>query len=195
MKSEVSLDTGRSLRFLPKPEQDSESDFWLKTGPWAGAGVRISVFYRSRVINFIKFNFLWTANCYCGEFKAMCWIRWLLSCVDCMTSGTSSQNGRCNSVSCSRNSAKQSERVGCCRWWKSWWKAFVCVEGLLPREFVSALIFYFPFSACSLVWVVFWLGWRTEIFHYFSRTCLKYGRRVCFAPRDGQRWPTHVGVL
>jgi len=33
------VDSGRSLRFLPKPEQDPESDFWMKSGP----GVRISV--------------------------------------------------------------------------------------------------------------------------------------------------------
>jgi len=38
------VDSGRSLRFLPKPDQDPESDFWLKTGPGAGAGARISVF-------------------------------------------------------------------------------------------------------------------------------------------------------
>jgi len=31
------------------------------------------------------------------------------------------------------------ERAGCCRWWKSWWKAFVRVESLLLCEFVSAL--------------------------------------------------------
>jgi len=37
----------------------------------------------------------------CGEFKTMCWIRWFLWCVDCMTSGTWLQNGRCNSFSCS----------------------------------------------------------------------------------------------
>jgi len=33
------VDSGRSLRFLPKPEQDPESDFWMKTGPGAGTGV------------------------------------------------------------------------------------------------------------------------------------------------------------
>jgi len=43
-------------------------------------------------------------------------------------------------------------------------QTFVRVESLLPCEFVSALIF--PFSACSLAWVVFLLGWRYSItFH------------------------------
>ena len=57
------MDSGRSLRFLPKPEQDPESDFLTKTGPGTGAGVRIFVFYRSRIINFIKFKF--SLNGYC----------------------------------------------------------------------------------------------------------------------------------
>jgi len=34
------VDSGRSLRFLPKPGQDAEPDIWMKTG----AGVRVSVF-------------------------------------------------------------------------------------------------------------------------------------------------------
>ena len=38
------VDSGRSLRFLPKPEHDPEADFGMKTGPGAGAGVIISVF-------------------------------------------------------------------------------------------------------------------------------------------------------
>ena len=82
---------------------------------------------------------------------------------------------------------------GGCRWWKSWWKAFVRVESLLPREFVSAFIFLFSIFrwffgvSCFLI--------RVEIFHYFPRTCSKYRRRVRFAPRDGRRWPRHVGVL
>jgi len=36
---------------------------------------------------------------------------------------------------------------------------------------------------------------RVDIFHYLPRTCSKYRRRVCFAPRDGRRWPRHDGVL
>ena len=44
-------------------EQDPESDFLTKTGPGTGAGVRIFVFYRSRIINFIKFKF--SLNGYC----------------------------------------------------------------------------------------------------------------------------------
>ena len=38
------VDSRKSLQFLPKPEQDMVSDFWMKTEPGAGAGVRISVF-------------------------------------------------------------------------------------------------------------------------------------------------------
>ena len=38
------VDSGRSQRFLPKLEQDPESEFWMKTGPGAGVGVRILVF-------------------------------------------------------------------------------------------------------------------------------------------------------
>ena len=82
---------------------------------------------------------------------------------------------------------------GCCRWWKSWWKAFVLVESLLPCEFVSALIFLF--SIFCLFFGVNCFPIRVEIFHYFPRTCLKYRRRVRFAARDGRRWPRHVGVL
>ena len=38
----------------------------------------------------------------------------------------------------------------------------------MPCEFVSALVF--PFSACSLAWVVFLLGWRySNIFHERAR--------------------------
>ena len=40
---------------ITEPEKDPESDFQMKTGP--GAGVGISVFYKSRIVNFIKFIF------------------------------------------------------------------------------------------------------------------------------------------
>ena len=63
----------------------------------------------------------------------------------------------------------------------------------LPCEFVSALIFLF--SIFCLFFGVNCFPIRVEIFHYFPRTCLKYRRRVRFAPRDGRRWPRHVGVL
>ena len=63
-------------------------------------------------------------------------------------------------------SAVEFRGVGCCRWWKSWWKALVRVESFTPCEFISTLIFCFPFFACSLAWVVFLLGLRYSIiFH------------------------------
>jgi len=82
---------------------------------------------------------------------------------------------------------------GCCRWWKSWWNAFVRVESLLPCEFISSLIFLF--SIFRLFFGVSCFLIRVEIFHYLPRTCSKYRRRVRFAPRDGRRWPRHVGAL
>ena len=41
------MDSGRSLKFLPKPEEDPESDFRMKTGPGAGAGVRFQFLQES----------------------------------------------------------------------------------------------------------------------------------------------------
>ena len=46
---------------LPKPEQDLESDFWMKTE--LGAGVRISVFTGIGWLILLNLNFLWKANC------------------------------------------------------------------------------------------------------------------------------------
>jgi len=58
VKSEISLDTGvdsvSCLRFLPKP--DLESDFRMKTGP--GAGVRSSVFTWVGQLILLNLNFL-----------------------------------------------------------------------------------------------------------------------------------------
>jgi len=51
--------SGRSLRFLAKPEKDLESDFWMKTGP--GTGVRISFFTGVGWLILLKLNILWTS--------------------------------------------------------------------------------------------------------------------------------------
>ena len=40
------VNSGRSLRFLP--DQDPESEFWTKTRFWVGAGVKVSVFTGAR---------------------------------------------------------------------------------------------------------------------------------------------------
>jgi len=51
------VDYGRSLRFLPKLEQNQESDFWIKTRP--RAGVRNSVFTGFGQLILLNLNFLW----------------------------------------------------------------------------------------------------------------------------------------
>ena len=61
VKSEISLETGvdsgRSLQFLLKPEQNPESDFLIKTGPGAGTGVGISVFTGVGQLILLNLNF------------------------------------------------------------------------------------------------------------------------------------------
>jgi len=68
--------SGWSLQFLPKPEQDLESDFWMKTGPGAGAGVRISVFTGVGQLILLNLYFHWMANCLINIFALFSWINW-----------------------------------------------------------------------------------------------------------------------
>jgi len=89
------------------------------------------------------------------------------------------------------------------RFW-SWWSEqkvlsvwILSIPGICPRrELITVWIrLGVNFSIFRLFFGVSCFLIRLEIFHYFPRTCSKYRRRVCFAPRDGRRWPRHVGVL
>ena len=70
------------------------------------------------------------------------------------------------------------------------------VKSICPRRELIAVSIRLGvnFSIFRLFFGVSCFLIRVEIFHYFPRTCSKYRRRMRFAPRDGQRWPSHVGV-
>jgi len=53
-EQEWTVNSRRRQRFLPDPEQDPESEFWIKTGP--GVGVEFSVF-QGWIVAFTKIKF------------------------------------------------------------------------------------------------------------------------------------------
>jgi len=57
---ETREDSGRSLRFFPQPEQDTESEFWINSV--TGAGVKISSFTEGELLLLSKLCFHWQAN-------------------------------------------------------------------------------------------------------------------------------------